>query len=94
MFLKNYFASDVNSSKCLHAMSSNAHFCTHSIDDVIYHIFSHGDVPIRFYGKNVNVILELYFISLQKNSNDLIFLNQLNITRNEHLQNIIVRYFY
>ena len=62
MFLKNYFASDVNSSKCLHAMSSNALFCKHYIDDVIYHLFSHGDVSIRFYRKNVNVMLEFHFI--------------------------------
>ena len=52
MFLKNYFASDINSSKCLHAMSSNLLFCTHYIDDVIFHIFSYSDVSIRFYGKN------------------------------------------
>ena len=45
-FLKNYFASDVNSSKCLHAMSSKALFCTLYVDNFIYHIFSHGDVSI------------------------------------------------
>ena len=47
-FLKNYiyFASDVNSSKCLHAMSSKALFCTLYVDNLIYHIFSHGDVSI------------------------------------------------
>ena len=62
MFLKSYFASDVNSSKCLHATSSNALLCMHYVDDVIYHIFSHGDVSDRFCGENFNVMLELFII--------------------------------
>ena len=67
--LKNYYASGV-SSKCLHATSSNALFCTHYVNDVIYHVFSHGDVSIRIYGKNVNVMLEYNFAltSMQRNN--------------------------
>ena len=57
-FFKNDFASNVNSSKCLHATSSNALFCTHYVDDVMYHIFSHGDVSIWLYGKNINFMKE------------------------------------
>ena len=46
IFLKNYFASDVKSSKCLHAMQSNALFCTHYVGDVIHRILSHGEISI------------------------------------------------
>ena len=57
-FPKDYFAADVDRSKCLYATSSNALFCTHYVGNVIYHKFSHGDVSYRFSGKNVNVVLE------------------------------------
>ena len=35
-FPKRYFAADVDRSKCLHATSSNAPFCTQYVDDVNY----------------------------------------------------------
>ena len=52
-FSKDYFAADVGRSKCLHATSSNALFCTHYVGNVICHKFAHGDVSYRFNGKNV-----------------------------------------
>ena len=43
-FPKDCFAVDANSSKCLHATSSNVLFCTHYVGNMIYHNFSHSDV--------------------------------------------------
>ena len=57
-FPKDYFAADIDRSKCLHAKASNALFCTHYIGNVIYQNFSHSDVSNRFNGKDVNVMLE------------------------------------
>ena len=57
-FPKDYLAADVDRSKCLHATSSNALFCTHYVGNVIYHKVSHGGVSDRFNRKNVNVMLE------------------------------------
>ena len=64
-FPQDYFAADVDRSKCLHATSSNALFCTRYVGscNVIYHKFSHGDVPYRFNEKNVNVMLEKKLMS-------------------------------
>ena len=61
-FRKNCFAADVDRSKCLHATSPNAHFCTHYVGDLIFHKFSHSDVSYSFNGKNVNVVLELIIV--------------------------------
>ena len=61
-FPKHYFAADVDRSKCLHATSANALFCTHYVGNVIYHKFSHGDVSYRFRRINVNVMLECLFL--------------------------------
>ena len=47
--------------KCLHPTSSRREMCTSSISDVIYHKFSHGAAFYTLNGKNVNVMLELYF---------------------------------
>ena len=55
---KEYFAADVDRSKCLHATSSNALFCTQYVGNMRYHKFSHGDVSYRFNGKNDKVKLE------------------------------------
>ena len=57
-FPKDYFAVNVDRSKCLHATTSNALFCTHYVGNVIYHKISLGDVSYRFNGKNVNLMLE------------------------------------
>ena len=59
-FPEDYFAADVDSSKCLHYTSSNALFWTHYVGrlNVIYYKFSHGDISYRLNGKNVNVMLE------------------------------------
>ena len=56
-FPKDYFAEDVDRSKCLIATSSKALFCTH-LGNVIYHKFSQGDVSYWFNVENVNVMLE------------------------------------
>ena len=45
---KDYLTADIDRSKCLHAMSSNALFCTPDVGNVIYHKFSHGDVSYSF----------------------------------------------
>ena len=58
-FPKDYFAADVDRSKCSHATSSKALFCVHYVGNVIYYKFSHNDVSYRFNGENVNVMLEL-----------------------------------
>ena len=58
-FPKDYFAADVNKSKCSHATSSKALFYVHYVGNVIYHKVSHSDVSYRFDGENVNVMLEL-----------------------------------
>ena len=63
-FPKDFFAADIDRSKCLHAMSSNALFCTHYIGNMIYHKFSHDDVSYRFNGENVNVMLEFNILYL------------------------------
>ena len=63
-FSKGLIAADIDRSKCLHATSPNALFCTHNVGNVLYHNFSHGDVSYKFSGKNVNVMLELIFIIL------------------------------
>ena len=52
-FPKDYFAADVDRSKCLHSTSSNAIFCMHYVGNVIYQTFSHGDVSYRFNGKKL-----------------------------------------
>ena len=57
-FPKDYFAADVDRSKCLYATSFNALFCMHYVGNVIYHKFAHGDVSYRFNGKNIKVMLE------------------------------------
>ena len=57
-FPKDHFTADVDRSKCLHATSSNALFCTHYVGNVIYQSFSHDDVSYRFNGENVNGMLE------------------------------------
>ena len=59
-FPKDYFVADVDRSKCLHAMSSNALalFCTHYVDNVIYRKFTHDDVTYRVNRENVNVMLD------------------------------------
>ena len=44
------------------ATSSNALFCTHYVNNVIYHKFSHSDVSYRFNGNNVNVMLQFNFL--------------------------------
>ena len=54
-----YFAADVDRSKCLHATSSNEPFCKHYVGNVIYHNFSHDDVSYRVSGENINGMLEL-----------------------------------
>ena len=53
---KEYFAGDIDRSKCLHITSSNALFYTHYVGNAIYHKFSHGDVSCRFDGENLNVM--------------------------------------
>ena len=45
--------------KCLHPTSSRREMCTSSVNDVIYHKFSHGAAFYTFNGENVNVMLEL-----------------------------------
>ena len=57
-FPKDYFAADIDRSKCLHATSSNALVCTHYVGNVIYHKFAPGDVSYGFNGENFNVMLE------------------------------------
>ena len=62
---QDYFAADVDRSKCLHVTSSIWLICTHYVHDVsnvIYHKFPHGDVYYRFNGKNVNVMLEWFLL--------------------------------
>ena len=61
-FPKEYFAADSDRSKCLHATSSNALFFTHYVGNVIFFKFSHDDISYRFNGKNVNAMLELWFL--------------------------------
>ena len=51
-FPKNSFAADVARSKCLHATSSNAPFCTQYVDEVIIVTFHYAQ------WENVNVMLE------------------------------------
>ena len=58
MFPKDYFAADIDRSKCLHATSSNVLFCMQYVGNVIYHNLLHGDISYMFNGKNVNVMLE------------------------------------
>ena len=58
---KDYVAADVDRNNCSHARSSNALFCTHYVDSVFYHKFSHNDFSYRINGENVNVMLEYYF---------------------------------
>ena len=50
--------------KCLHLTSSRREMCTPSISNVIYHKFSHGAAFYTLNGKNVNVMLESYFMYL------------------------------
>ena len=54
-FPKNYFPGDVDRSKCIHATSSNALFCTHYIDDMNY--CSLIMVMIRCYGSDPSVLM-------------------------------------
>ena len=61
-FPKDDFVSDIDRRKFLHATSSNALFRTHYVGKMICHKFSHGDVSYRFNGKNVNVMLELFYL--------------------------------
>ena len=56
-FPKDYFAVDVDRSKCLY-MSLNTLFCTHYVGNMIYHKFSNGDVSYRFNGGSFNVMSE------------------------------------
>ena len=65
-FPKDYFAEDVNGSKCLNATLSDALFCMHYVGKVIYHKFSHSDVSYRFNGKNVNVMLRIPYILFEQ----------------------------
>ena len=62
-FPKDYFASDVDRSKCLHATSSNAFFCMYYICNMFYHKLSHNAISYRINGKNVNVMLEFKIIT-------------------------------
>ena len=48
VFQRTLFAAGVDRRKCLHATSSKVLFCTHYVDDVNYHKFSHSDVSNRF----------------------------------------------
>ena len=57
-FAQDYFAADIDISKCLHVMSSNTLFCTHYAGKEIYHKFSHSDVSYRFNGNYVNAVQE------------------------------------
>ena len=57
-FPKDFFAADVDRSKCLHAMTSNMLSCTHYVGNVIYHKFSHNDISYRFNGKIFNGMFE------------------------------------
>ena len=70
---KDYFAADVDRSKCLLATSSNAFFCTHYVGNMIYHKFSHDDISYRINGENVYVMLEYLFISSQQTNIALVF---------------------
>ena len=53
-----YFAADVDRSKCLHPTSSNVSLCMLYFGNVSYHKFSHSAVFYRFNGENINVMLE------------------------------------
>ena len=44
--------------KCLHLTSSKREMCTLSVNNVIYHKFSHGAAFYTLNGENVNVMLE------------------------------------
>ena len=68
-FPKDYFAAEADRSKCLHATSSNALFCTHYVGNVIYHKFSHDDISYRFNGENVNAMLEFTVVNNKMQSN-------------------------
>ena len=55
---KDYFAADIDRSKCLHAMSWNVLFCTHYVGNVIFHEFLNDDVSYRVNGENISIMLE------------------------------------
>ena len=50
--------------KYLHLTSSRREVCTPSVNNVIYHKFSHGGAFYTLNGKNVNVMLESAIIAL------------------------------
>ena len=59
-----FFAADIERSKCLQVTSSNTLLCMHYVGSMIYHKFSHSDVSyegtnIEPNGGNANIILEL-----------------------------------
>ena len=75
MFLNNYFASDVYSSKCLHATSSKVLFCTIYVDDVTFllgsvgKMFFHGIFLMpsklgKIFSKQHFEMLNLFFLKI------------------------------
>ena len=58
---KDYYAADVDRSKCLHTTLSNALFCMHYFGKVIENKFSHVSYMIN--GENVTVMLAFYLIT-------------------------------
>ena len=48
--------------KCLYPTSSRREMCTLSVNEVIYHRFSHGAASDALNGKNINAMLELLII--------------------------------